>query len=399
MAKERIGIMGGTFNPIHQGHLAMAQAAREKARLDEVLVIPSGHPPHKAHIAPAEDRWRMVCAACAQESGLTPCRVELDRPGVIYTDDTLSILREKYPKAEWFYIIGADTLMELRNWRRFEEVLGMCTFLVCPRAIDAAPMALTEERHRLESLGGRFVMLNVPPMEVSSTDIRRALERDQPTSLLPVTVREYCGVMGLYGMAARLPQAAGWMDRLFAALTAKRFAHTLGVAYTARGLALAHHLDAAKAEAAGLLHDCAKCLPLREQQRIARAHGLTADAGLLESGALLHAVVGAYLARSDYGVTDAEVLEAIRCHTTGKPGMSRLDMAVYLADAIEPTREPYPLLNQVRLMAQLSLERAMIASMEGTAGHVRRSGKSLHPATLETLNWLRTLREANAPSN
>ncbi len=399
MAKERIGIMGGTFNPIHQGHLAMAQAAREKARLDEVLVIPSGHPPHKAHIAPAEDRWRMVCAACAQESGLTPCRVELDRPGVIYTVDTLSILREKYPKAEWFYIIGADTLMELRNWRRFEEVLGMCTFLVCPRAIDAAPMALTEERHRLESLGGRFVMLNVPPMEVSSTDIRRALERDQPTSLLPVTVREYCGVMGLYGMAARLPQAAGWMDRLFAALTGKRFAHTLGVAYTARGLALAHHLDAAKAEAAGLLHDCAKCLPLREQQRIARAHGLTADAGLLESGALLHAVVGAYLARSDYGVTDAEVLEAIRCHTTGKPGMSRLDMAVYLADAIEPTREPYPLLNQVRLMAQLSLERAMIASMEGTAGHVRRSGKSLHPATLETLNWLRTLREANAPSN
>ncbi len=399
MAKERIGIMGGTFNPIHQGHLAMAQAAREKARLDEVLVIPSGHPPHKAHIAPAEDRWRMVCAACAQESGLTPCRVELDRPGVIYTVDTLSILREKYPKAEWFYIIGADTLMELRNWRRFEEVLGMCTFLVCPRAIDAAPMALTEERHRLEALGGRFIMLNVPPMEVSSTDIRRALERDQPTSLLPVTVREYCGVMGLYGMAARLPQAAGWMDRLFAALTAKRFAHTLGVAYTARGLALAHHLDAAKAEAAGLLHDCAKCLPLREQQRIARAYGLTADAGLLESGALLHAVVGAYLARSDYGVTDAAVLEAIRCHTTGKPGMSRLDMAVYLADAIEPTREPYPLLNQVRLMAQLSLERSMIASMEGTAGHVRRSGKSLHPATLETLNWLRTLREADAPSN
>ena len=398
MAKERIGIMGGTFNPIHQGHLTMALAAKEKARLDEVLVIPSGNPPHKAHTAPAEDRWRMVCAACAQESGLTPCRVELDRPGVIYTVETLSILREKYPKAEWFYIIGADTLMELRNWRRFEEVLRMCTFLVCPRATDAAPMALTEERHRLEALGGRFVMLDFPPMEVSSTDIRQALERDQPTSLLPVTVREYCGIMGLYGMTQRLPQAEAWLDRLFGALTVKRFAHTLAVASTARSLALVHHLDAAKAEAAGLLHDCAKCLPLREQQRIARAHGLTADTGLMESGALLHAVVGAYLARADYGVTDVDILEAIRCHTTGRPGMNRLSMAVYLADAIEPTREAYPLLNQIRLMAQLSLERAMTTSMEGTAGHVRKSGKALHPATLETLNWLRTLKEADGPS-
>lgn len=398
MAKERIGIMGGTFNPIHQGHLTMALAAKEKARLDEVLVIPSGHPPHKAHIAPAEDRWRMVCAACAQESALTPCRVELDRPGVIYTVDTLSILREKYPKAEWFYIIGADTLMELRNWHRFQEVLGMCTFLVCPRATKATPLALTEERHWLEALGGRFIMLDIPPVEVSSTDIRQALEQDMPTSLLPVTVREYCGVMGLYGMAPRVPQARGWMDRLFAALTAKRFAHTLTVAYTARGLALAHHLDVAKAEAAGLLHDCAKCLPLKEQQHLAREHRLTADEGLMESGALLHAVVGAYLAQAAYGVTDAEILEAIRCHTTGKPEMSRLDMAVYLADAIEPTREAYPMLNQVRLMAQLSLERAMTASLEGTAGHVQKSGRTLHPATLETLNWLRTLKEANAPS-
>ena len=78
--------------------------------------------------------------------------------------------------------------------------------------------------------------------------------------------------------------------------------------------------------------------------------------------------------------------------------MTRLDMAVYLADAIEPTREAYPLLNQVRLMAQLSLTRAMTASLEGTCGHVRKSGKTLHPATMETLNWLRTLKEADAPS-
>ena len=94
MAKERIGIMGGTFDPIHLGHIGMAKAAMHEAKLDRVLVIPSGNPPHKSGITPGEDRWKMVCAACAQESGLEPCRVELDREGVIYTVDTLSILRE-----------------------------------------------------------------------------------------------------------------------------------------------------------------------------------------------------------------------------------------------------------------------------------------------------------------
>ena len=72
MAKERIGIMGGTFNPIHTGHIRMALSAKEQAGLDRVLVVPTGNPPHKQHIAPAEDRWKMVCAACAQEEALTP---------------------------------------------------------------------------------------------------------------------------------------------------------------------------------------------------------------------------------------------------------------------------------------------------------------------------------------
>ena len=128
MARERIGIMGGTFDPIHQGHIRMAQSALESQRLDRVLMLPSGNPPHKQGITPGIDRYRMVCAACAEVPGLEPCREEIDRSGVIYTVDTLSILHEKYPKAELFYIIGADTLMELHKWRCFETVLTLCTW-------------------------------------------------------------------------------------------------------------------------------------------------------------------------------------------------------------------------------------------------------------------------------
>lgn len=391
MAKERIGIMGGTFDPIHQGHIHMAQCALESLRLDKVLMLPSGNPPHKPEITPAEDRYRMVCAACAGLDGLEPCREEIDRQGVIYTVDTLSILHEKYPKAELFYIIGADTLMELHKWRTVEKVLTLCTFLVCPRSWNHTPKQLDEERKRLTALGGQFILLDMEVVDVSSSEVRTAICRSESTPLLPVQVRQYAQTAGLYGTPLRIPEGPQWLSMLFEDLTLKRFSHTLAVADTARRLALLHGLDPVKAEIAGLLHDCAKCLPLKEMQRIARENDLTEDASILESGALLHSVVGAHLAQSKYGCHDPEVIAAIRSHTTGQPGMSQLAMAVWLADTIEPTRAPYPLLDKTRMLAGLSLEKAMITSLEGTLQHVRKKGDSVHPATVQTLDWLKTL--------
>lgn len=391
MARERIGIMGGTFDPIHQGHIRMAQCALESMRLDRVLMLPSGNPPHKPSVTPAEDRYRMVCAACAGMPGLEPCREEIDREGVIYTVDTLSILHEKYPKAELFYLIGADTLMELQKWRRYETVLTLTTFLVCPRSWHYTQEQLDAERQRLEGMGGRFIPLDMDVVDVSSTEVRAAIRSGEATPLLPVQVRAYAAAAGLYGAEKRIPQGQAWLAKLFEALSVKRFSHTLAVADMARHLALRHHLDADKAEIAGLLHDCAKCLPLKEMQRIAKEQHLTEDASILDSGALLHSVVGAYLARTEYGCEDPEVISAILSHTTGRPGMSPLDMVVWLADTIEPTRAPYPLLDKTRMLAGISLTQAMITSLEGTLAHVRKKGDKVHPATVETLTWLQTL--------
>ena len=391
MAKERIGIMGGSFDPIHQGHIRMAQHALESQQLDRVLMLPSGNPPHKPDITPAEHRWRMVCAACAGIPGLIPCREELDRTGVIYTVDTLSRLQEKYPKAELFYLIGADMLMRLHRWYRLEEVLQMCTFIVFPRTSAYTPQQLNEERKKLTALGARILLMDMEVLDASSTDARQAIQEGGSTPQLPIAVRQYAQAAGLYGAELRIPQGPQWLEMLFADLTVKRFAHTLAVADTARRLALLHGLDPLKAEIAGLLHDCAKCLPLEEMQRIARENHLTEDESILESGALLHSVVGAYLARTKYGCEDDEVIQAILSHTTGKAGMTRLDMAVWLADTIEPTRAPYPLLDKTRMLAGLSLEKAMITSLEGTLQHVRKKGDAVHPATLETLDYLKNL--------
>ncbi len=388
MAKERIGIMGGTFNPIHLGHIAMAQAAIKAGSLDRVLFLPDGQPPHKSGIAPAEHRWRMVCAAVAPYKRMEPSRMELDRTGTTYTFDTLTALRELYPKASLFYIIGADTLMQLHTWHRWQEVLTLCTFLVCPRDDLTPGEEFRQERRRLQEMGARFVMVDMKPVDVSSTAIREALPSDEPIGHFDPAVQEYIGLTGLYGLSPRVPEADDWMPRLFADLTGRRFAHTLGVAWSARHLAQIHGEDAYKAEAAALLHDCAKCLPLKDMQRIAADAKITQDRSVLESGALLHAPVGAWMAEHVYGVTDPEILSAIAAHTTGKPGMSGLDMVVNIADTIEPGRESYPLLSRIREASERSLREAMLLCLSGTVEHVEKSGRFLNTGTLQTLTWL-----------
>ena len=391
MAKERIGILGGTFDPIHQGHIRMAQAALDQCHLDKVLVIPAGENAYKPCIASSEDRWKMVVSACTQDVRLIPSRLELDRPAPAYTVDTLLALHRQYPKAEFFFILGTDGMLKLSNWTRLSEVLPLCSFLVCPRTTPVPPDAFALCKKELTALGAHLFMIPMEPITVSSTDIRNALSRGLPTPNLFPPLREFCAAKGLYGVPARIAQAGNWIDGLFAALNPRRFAHSLSVALVSRRLARLHGCDLLQAEQAGLLHDCAKCLPVREMAKIATRNAITDDPALLSSGALLHSLVGAWIAEHDYGVSDPAVLEAIAYHNTGHPGMSRLAMCVCLADYIEPLRGSHPLLENVRVLSELSLEKALLMSLEGTAEYVQSRGKYLHPRTQETIAWLKTL--------
>ena len=396
MARERIGILGGAFDPIHQGHIQMAASALYSCRLDRMYIIPSGDGAYKSTFAGKEDRWKMVVTACTQDGRLIPSRFEIDHSSPCYTIHTLQALKKAHPKADLFYVLGADGVLKLHRWHRIEDVLPLCTFLVCPRAGDVLLEAFNAERARLTALGGRFLMIPMPPVSISSTEIRDHLAQGLPTLNLYSPVREYCALKGLYGMPCREPEAENWLNQLFTALNPRRFAHSLSVASYARRLARIHGEDQRLAEQAGLLHDCAKCMPLKEMRRIAVQHSLTNDPTVLSSSALMHSLVGAWVARNDYGMADPQVLEAIAYHNTGHAGMSRLAMCVCLGDSIEPTRESYPLMEQVRLLSELSLERALLMSLEGTANYVRSRGKYLHPRTQETITWLKTLPEVRS---
>ena len=195
-----IGLMGGSFNPIHRGHVALARAALESGRVERVLFLPTGNPPHKKEgLADKFDRLRMVELAVEHEAGMAVCREEIDRDGVIYTVDTLAALKRKMPDCTLTYLIGADTLRALGTWRRVETVIERCKFLVMMREGETR-----EEVIRLAGLwtqrGAQIDFLDARKMDISSTQIREQIQKGLPYErLVPQAVADYIHEHGLYG--------------------------------------------------------------------------------------------------------------------------------------------------------------------------------------------------------
>ena len=195
-----IGLMGGSFNPIHCGHVALARAALESGRVERVLFLPTGNPPHKKEgLADKFDRLRMVELAVEHEAGMAVCREEIDRDGVIYTVDTLAALKRKMPDCTLTYLIGADTLRALGTWRRVETVIERCKVLVMMREGETR-----EEVIRLAGLwtqrGAQIDFLDARKMDISSTQIREQIQKGLPFErLVPQAVADYIHEHGLYG--------------------------------------------------------------------------------------------------------------------------------------------------------------------------------------------------------
>lgn len=197
---QRIGLMGGSFNPVHIGHLNLARAALDAGRVRRVLFLPTGNPPHKkSGLADKLDRLEMVCLAIDGEANMDICREEVDREGVIYTVDTLGILREKMPDCAFFYIIGADSLCQLHTWKKPEVLITRCSFLVVMRPGEDEKDTLEAAKYWQEK-GAQIEFLNMPPMDISSTDIRRRVKEGiEIDGLVPAGVAAYIAAHGLYG--------------------------------------------------------------------------------------------------------------------------------------------------------------------------------------------------------
>ncbi len=206
----RLGIMGGAFDPIHIAHLVTAQEALSQLRLDEVMFMPSGNPPHKKReLAPAEFRYLMVAAATASNPNFSVSRLEIDRPGLDYTVDTLQYLAAHLaPDVRLFFITGADAVLDILTWKDPPGVLDLCTLIAATRpGFDLSRLSAV-----LVSLGPQVVgpgpdarvqIMEVPGLEISSSMIRERLATGLPVRyLVPDAVCELIEKSGEYRSAA-----------------------------------------------------------------------------------------------------------------------------------------------------------------------------------------------------
>lgn len=170
--------------------------------------------------------------------------------------------------------------------------------------------------------------------------------------------------------------------------TAKRYEHTLSVAYTAASLAMVHEEDTEKALVAGMLHDCAKCIDSKKLVSVCKKNNLEmTEIEMKNPSALLHAKVGSFFAREKYGVTDEDILNAIKYHTTGRPDMSRLEKILYIADYMEPGRKHAANLAQIRKMAYQDLDKTLLKILEDTLAYLQTTDNQIDDMTLKTYNY------------
>jgi nicotinate-nucleotide adenylyltransferase len=192
-AAKRLGVMGGTFDPIHHGHLVAASEVADFFDLDEVIFVPTGQPWQKGDrkVSPAEDRYLMTVIATASNPRFSVSRVDIDRPGETYTIDTLRDLRAEHPDAEFFFITGADALARMVSWRDADQLFTLAHFVGCTRPGHRLSMTSLPAEH--------ISLLEIPALAISSTVCRERVRGGRPIwYLVPDGIVQYISKRGLY---------------------------------------------------------------------------------------------------------------------------------------------------------------------------------------------------------
>ncbi|MCL1844211.1 MAG: nicotinate-nucleotide adenylyltransferase [Defluviitaleaceae bacterium] len=392
---DRLAVMGGTFDPIHWGHIAVAEAAMFKFKPRRVLFIPGGQPPHKPDkpVTDGEHRYKMAMAAVCEQPAFDVSRMEIMRSGPSYTVDTMAALREICPQgAEIFFIIGADAMMEILTWQGAKKLLGLCQFITVRRPgyeLDSGFLQKLREKY-----GALIHLMEMPEQDISGTGIRKRFAAGQPVSaLMPRAAEDYARLHGLFqteGIRLTPERFQNVQARLEEILSPRRFKHTLGTVIEAEKLAKHYKADIKKARWAALLHDCAKEFSAGKKRVLCDMWGIPIDDVMASHIDVTHSHLGAECAKRQFYVNDEEILQAIRCHTTGHNDMTLLDKIVMLADYIEPYREDYSGLSEIRCLAYADINKALAIGIKGTIEDLKQRGNAVHPHSKDALRKLQS---------
>lgn len=374
----RIGIFGGSFDPVHIEHIRVAQAAIQTLGLDRLLIMPAFAPPHKAGRALADNQTRLETCRLAF-SGVEKteiCDFEIAQGGVSYTYLTCRHFKETYPSAELFWLVGTDMLRDFPTWKNPESILSCATLAVCARN-EKTDWVEREQKSFFDRFGKNFVCVGYNGADVSSTKIRvLAAAGEDFSSFVEKAVFEYIRENGLY----EIPRAK---DAL-ALEKPSRKAHSLRVALVAAKRAGELKLDEKKAIVAALFHDCAKNLPI--DHPLLQGFTPPKDWGEVP-GSVLHQFTGAHVAEKAFGITDGEILDAVRYHTSGKPQMTELGKLIFLADMVEDER-CYDGVEKIRsAFYNETLDEALTLALKRTVQFLQKKGAEIYPLTLSALEY------------
>lgn len=308
--KKKVALLGGSFDPVHEGHMAMARAALEQLCVDEVWLIPAAQAPLKErHLSDAIHRLNMLRLACQKDPRLKICDVDLKRSGISYTVDTLEILKDLYDDIDFTWILGADQARQFDRWKNPQRLLELADFAVIDRdgALEQGELKYP------------FQIVSMEPVDVSSTQIRNGAR----INYLDPAVLQYILDHELYLVWWIKPQ----MD-------SARFAHSNSVARLCRHLARAHRLDEHKAYLSGLFHDIAKDMDKDEQRKWVEA---SFPRALDEHHAIWHGYAGSEIISRIFGIWDPVIKNAIASHVKGT-SYDPYAMIVFIADKLDPLR-------------------------------------------------------------
>lgn len=379
---EKIGILGGTFDPIHFGHIELLKEAKKQLGLSKIIVVPNGNPPHKEDEVSKEHKFNMVNEVLSDYPDFIVSDYEIIKETPSYSWETVQYLKEQYPDDELYFIMGMDNLPEFKFWVKPEEICKYCKLVFAGR--DNLEFSEEEVEHLKLSLDAEIYSVEFD-YPCSSTKIREVLSKGGYIfDMLPFEAFRYILKNGLYG-TDNISEYDFYENELAKFVEKKRFMHSLGVATTAYLLAKKYGEDAPLAYFTGLVHDIAKRLPLSEQLSLCDSIKLVSDERNYPK--MLHAPAGAAFLKNKYNIEDEKLLNAVRFHTIGDIKMTLFDKIIYMADYIEPFRD-FDGVKELRELAFSDIDKSVIKGIETTVISLIEDGLKISPYMLEVRNGL-----------
>jgi nicotinate-nucleotide adenylyltransferase len=354
----KLAILGGSFNPVHLGHLYLAESAL-KMGYDRLILVPAYNSPFKpgARDTLPQDRLDMLAAAAPADPRLAIDDCEIRREGVSYTIDTIADIMDRYrPEGRPGLILGDDLAEGFRGWRGCEKIISLADIIIARRLssksvffpfpykqLDNAILDISSRDIRSRVQAGKSWRYLVPEGARFIIEDRRLYgykpeqaESSKPASRLSAETRKIPASQAKTAAKAEIARIENAVRSL---VSPSRFLHSRAVAALAWELCLRFGQEPDRGYLAGIAHDIAKSMGENELKRFAKKDGKPVSALERKKPSLLHSRAGAVLLRECFGVADEEVLAAVRDHTVGSPSMGPLGKIVYIADKIEPTRK------------------------------------------------------------